>query len=115
MAFDPTALDDLAAALKAAGIRDVSTDLAALNLPGVWVQWAGVNENILAGSTITVRLVCISPDRDARRSMDVMATLYGQVLAVVDPVGPSTTGAISMPSDPTPYPALSIPFEIHTT
>lgn len=114
--FDPADIAALVEDLESAGIRDVTTDPAALNLPGVLVQLAGVREDVLAGTTLELRLLCVSPDRDPNRSMAILADLYNQVVDVIGgPTGTTTTGSLTLPTDATPYPVMAVPFDLFTS
>lgn len=113
VSFD--ALDELAVALKAGGVREASTDPAALNLPGVWVQATGITFDLLDGYTINARLVLIVADTGVARSMAALAELLTDVIAVVDPTDTVTATTATLPSNPARLPALAVPIDLTVT
>lgn len=75
-------IDDLVAALKAAGIR-AGVDPASLQAPAVWVQPLGGAIVTLDGSAQNVRLVGILPDQTVDRAYRAVVDHVNQVSAVV--------------------------------
>ena len=111
MALDFAVLDNLAAALVAAGIRSASVNPADVLLPGVWIQVAGVELDLLAGHTIGLNLVAITGDTGPARSMADLAETFNKVVTVIDPTGQSRMVSVTLPGNP-PLPGLSIPFDL---
>ena len=107
-----TALDDLAASLKAAGVRSASADPAEVNAPGVLVQLAGVELDRLAGYTLNARLLLVVPDNGHLRSRTALAELLSTVTTVVDPDDTITPVAVTLPGSPAPLPGLSVPVDL---
>lgn len=108
-----TAVDDLVALLKTAGIRSVSQDPATLNPPaGVWVQVLGFAFTRLAGYTIRTRLVVVATDLDHKRAAAALLKVANQVRTVVDPDGDVLAQTVLMP-DGTARPGLAIPCNLY--
>lgn len=106
-------LDDLGTALEAVdGIRTANVDPAKVTAPGVWIQGTGVDLDRLDGYTLTARLLLVVPDNGHRRAMTALAELLNLVLDVVDPAGTITPAEVTLPGDPAPLPALSVPVSL---
>lgn len=109
------ALDELAAELKAGGVREASTNPADLNLPGVWVQATGIDFDLLDGYTIHARLVLVVADNGVARSMTALAELLTDVVQVIGPSDTVTATTATLPSNPARLPALAVPIDLTVT
>lgn len=109
----PTVVDELVAALLAAGVREVTTEPEDLNLPGVLVQVRTVRPDLLAGSTYVLAVLCIDSGagrvRDTMTALSDLATL---VLTVVDPAADITSGTVALTEGTAPHPCLEITVEM---
>lgn len=122
--LNPADLDELVTALKAAGtpeqIRSVSLDSDRLQLPGVWVRFDGLRENVLAGLTVRVTLHLIVPAAGGlRRQLAALAELRNVVAPVVKsyggPSGDTTRVGVILPAGPPALPALAVPLDLLTS
>lgn len=124
--FNPDDLDELVDALKGADpsgeiIRSVSIDPDELQLPGVWVRFDGLTDNLLAGVTVNLTLFLIVPNAGGiKRVLAALAGLRNTVLPVVrtygGPNGPTTRSSVLLPgTTPTPMPALAVPLDLLTS
>lgn len=119
MAIDITgALADVVEAIEQAGPDDdqvnVTADPRAVRLPGVLVQFAGIDLDTLQGGTVQLRVLVIGQDRDDPRTVEVLEDLLDVVLdADLEVSGVITTVGVQLPSQPSPMPALAIPINVH--
>lgn len=114
--IDFAVVDQLAVDLVTGGVRSAGVDLAALQLPGVWVKFQTVTLDFLDGYTIGTTLYLIAADKDPRRTADDLAALFNEVTDVVEPsTGAAITAVeLAMP-DGTTLPALAFPFDLYAT
>lgn len=117
--LDVDDLDLLMAKIKAAGAKQVSMDIAALNLPGVWVNVTGFTPNVLSGLTIKLELVALSGNsKDPRRALkDVQPALNAILAAISAHGGPSSdpvTGVWQQQGNAARMPGVSVPFDLVT-
>lgn len=110
-----TPLDDLAATLRAGGVRSASRNPAEVNTPGVWVRFTGFEFEFLGGYTITATLHLVVADNGIDRSASALVELLNKVTAVVDPTGPVVPQSLILPSGPKALPGLAAPIALHVT
>lgn len=110
VAFAP--VDNLAAALRLAGVRSVEQDPAKLLTPGVWIKHAGFSFEYLDGYTHKLQLHLVVADNGYVRSRDALAELLNLVTAVVDPTDDPFFQGLILPSSPAPLPGLVVPFDL---
>lgn len=118
MAVDITgALADLVEAIKAADPDtpvDVTADPTQVRLPGILVQFAGIDLDTLQGHTVQARVLVIGQDRDDPRAVEQLETLLATALAAdLEVTGLITAVGVQLPTQPSPMPALSIPVNVH--
>lgn len=90
------ALQGLVDALRASDV-EASLDPSDLNLPGVYVTLDRIHDYTLAGrGVVSARVMLLAPDRDNRRALESLQTLYDDTTAVVDPTSDveATTAAL---------------------
>lgn len=118
------ARDDLVVALETAGAPAADLDRVAslvvtidptkLTLPGILVQFAGVDLDTLAGHTVQARALVIGPTRDDPRTLDNLnAGLLVVAAADLEVSGDITTAGVRVPQQPKPMPGLAVPVQIH--
>lgn len=124
--FNPADLDELVAALRGADpthelIRSVSLNPDEVQLPGVWVRFDQLEEDVLAGLTVrvTVHMIVSSAGGFARQlaGLAELRNLVKPVLATYGgPAGPTTrVGVIlSTSAGAQPMPALAVPLDLST-
>jgi hypothetical protein len=105
-------LDDLAAALKAGGVRSASTNPAEINTPGVWIRLTGISFDLLGGYTLNTVLHLVVADNGVQRSAVALVALLNKVTAVVDPSDTVTPAGVTLPANPAPLPGLAVPFDL---
>lgn len=123
--LNPADIAEVVAAIRAADpgadvIRSVSTDPAEVQLPGVWIRFDGLEENILAGLTVKLTLHLIVANAGGfARVLAGLAELRNLVKPVLTtyggPNGPTTRTAVILPSSTQPMPALAVPLDLLTT
>jgi hypothetical protein len=98
---------------QVAGI-DATIDPTKLALPGILVQFSGVDLDTLAGHTVLARVLVVAPQRDDPRSLDTLA--HGLMIvraADLEVTAPITTAGVRVPKHPKPMPGLSVPVQTH--
>ena len=111
----PAVVDAVVELLDTAGVRHVTADPSKLNLPGVLVQWSGVDVDLLAGQTHELRLLLVAPDRDDPRTLAALSDLLAAVVDVVEPSGPVRSRGVRLSTQPSPMPALEYPIRVTYT
>lgn len=105
----------VAAALPA-DVRNVSADPAELRLPGVLVQFAGLDLDTLQGYTVQARLLLLTGDAADPKVIKAWDELASHVLdADVEVTGVITAVPVTHPAHEAPMPGLSIPVNVHMT
>lgn len=122
--FNPADVDELVAAIRAADpdadvIRSVSINPTEVQLPGVWVRFDGLEEDVLAGLTVKLTVHVIVPNAGGfARVLAGLAQLRNLVKPVLTtyggPTGPTTRTGVILPSSTQPMPALAIPLDLLT-
>ena len=110
-------VDELVELLEAAGLS-VGWEPAALSLPGVWLNFAGLSYNSLAGLTVKLQLIVLAQDADPRSALMLLAPLINKVVDVLAPLGGPTDDPVSgvwTLRDGSRRPGISIPFDMLTT
>jgi hypothetical protein len=106
-AADPDAADESARI-------PVTADPRAVRLPGILVQFSGVDLDTLAGGTVQVRVLAIGNERDDPRVIEALEDLLDVVLAAdLEISDVITTRGVQLPNQAQPMPALSIPVNVH--
>lgn len=106
-------------ALVAAGVDqvagiDATIDPAKLVLPGILVQFAGLELDTLQGHTVLARVLVVAPQRDDPRSLDLLsAGVLVVTTADLELTGTITTAGVRVPKHPHPMPGLIVPVQIH--
>jgi hypothetical protein len=123
--FNPADIDELLAAVKAADptgelIRTVSLNPDEVQLPGVWVRFDGLDDNLLAGLTVKLTLHLIVPNAGGfSRVLGKLAELRNIVKPVIavygGPNGPTSRTSVILSTNTQPMPALAIPLDLLTT
>jgi hypothetical protein len=111
--LDLAPVAELRALLDGLGIRNAE-DPGQLTPPGVLVQLRGFSQTTLSGLQLDMRLFCVVPDQDHERASAELVALVNTVLTVLDPDGPITAAAVTLPGDPARLPSLSIPLNLYT-
>jgi len=97
-------------------IRSASSDPAMVNPPGVLTQVETITPDRLGSYTLRARVLLISPDRDADRAMETLATLLTAAQSVLGrPVDTVNAATVVLPADPTPLPCLIYPVDLDLT
>lgn len=123
--FVPADIDELVTALLAADpthevIRSVSLNPDEVQLPGIWIRFDGLDDNLLGGLTVklTVHLIVANAGGFAR----VLAALAGMrnlVKPVIagngGPSGQTTRTSVILSPNSQPMPALAIPLDLLTS
>ena len=100
--------------LKAEGLH-ATADPRALRVPGVLVQWTGVEVDLLDGATHDLRLLLVAADRDDPRTLASLSDLLDAVIEVIDPAGRIASRGVMVPTHPSPLPGLEYPVQVvHT-
>jgi hypothetical protein len=108
-------------ALVAADVDQVAGIVATIDptklaLPGILVQFAGLDLDTLAGHTVLARVLVVAPQRDDPRSLDTLNHGVMVVLAAnLEVTAPITSAGVRVPKHPKPMPGLSVPVQIHET
>lgn len=124
--FEPTDLDELVEAIKAADpthelIRSVSLNPDEVKLPGVWIRFDGLDDNLLGGVTVNLTLHLIVANAGGfARVLAGLAQLRNLVKPVVvgygGPNGRTTRTSVILPGNTsTPMPALAMPLDLLTS
>lgn len=123
--FNPADIDTLVAAIAAADathetIRTVSLNPDEVQLPGVWVRFDGLEENVLAGLTVKLTLHLIVANAGGfSRVLAGLADLRNLVKPVLTtfggPSGPTARTSVLLPGNTAPMPALAVPLDLLTT
>jgi hypothetical protein len=96
------------------GRKNVTSDATQLRLPGVLVQFAGMDLDTLAGYSVSARVLVITGDDKDADVIKAWEQLVGHVLdADVEVTGPITTAGVDLPQHDQPLPALAIPVRVH--
>jgi hypothetical protein len=116
------ALADVVDAIKAAdpdgadpaAAIPVTADPRAVRLPGILVQFAGIDLDTLVGGTVQVRVLVIGNERDDPRVIEALEDLLDVVIAAdLEVSGVITTRGVQLPNQAQPMPALAIPVNVH--
>lgn len=112
MSFLP--VSDLAAAIKAAGVRQASVDPAELTAPPfVYLKPNGIDYDLLDGFTLILDLVCVVSPGKRPTVLKNLAELLNKVTTVVAPDGTVTTATYSAaPGVGAGLPALVVPYRL---
>lgn len=94
--------------------RTATTDPAAVRLPGVLVQFAGLDLDTLAGYSVSGRALVITGDDTDPDVIKAWEDLVGHVLdADIEVTGPIAVAGVDLPTHEQPLPALAIPVRVH--
>lgn len=123
--FNPEDIAELIAAVQATDptkelIRTVSMDPDKVRLPGVWVRFDGLDDNVLAGVTVKLTLHLIVQNAGGfTRVLAELAQLRNLVKPAVagygGPNGPTTRTSVILAANAQPMPALAIPLDLLTS
>lgn len=122
--FNPADIDELVADLLAADpdhdtLRSVSLNPDEVNLPGVWVRFDGLDDNLLAGVTVKLTLhLIVGNSGGFSRVLDQLAAMRNLIKPVLvrygGPNGPTVRTSVILPANTTPMPALAMPLDLLT-
>lgn len=122
--FNPADIDELVADLLATDpdndvIRSVSLNPDEINLPGIWIRFDGLDDNLLAGVTVKLTLHLIVGNAGGfKRVLAQLAAMRNLVKPAVvrygGPNGPTTRTSVILPGNTTPMPALAMPLDLLT-
>lgn len=123
--FNPADLDELVAALKAADpsaevIRSVSFNPDEVNVPGIWIRFDGLDDDLLAGCTVKLTLHLIVANAGGfARVLAALAGMRNLVKPVVagygGPSGTTTRTSVLLSGTAAPLPALAVPLDLLTS
>ena len=121
--FNPADLDELVDALGALDpvvVRSVSLNPDEVNLPGIWIRFDGLNDNVLAGLTVRLTLhLIVGNGGGFARVLAALADMRNLVKPVVagygGPTGPTARTSVILSAGTQPMPALAIPLDLLTS
>jgi hypothetical protein len=110
------ALDHIVTAIRAQlpEPKNATSDPAKLRVPGVLVQFAGLDLTTLAGLDVNARALVVAGDDEDPDVIKSWEALVGHVLdADLEVTGPITPAGVDLPTHDQPLPALVIPVRVH--
>lgn len=112
--MDFSQLTELQTLLVDGGLRDVSTDIAQVKVPGIWIKAPTVSRDTLSGGfKLDVELVLIVSKTSNDRALAALAELLTAVALLIDQSGPCVPGTILMP-DASVLPMMRYPVQLYT-
>lgn len=117
--LDLADVDVLAAALVTGGIKSATRNRAALRVPGVLIQLAGIQPAGYQALEVSLQLLLIANDDDDNRTWAELADLHNKTITVLSALGAQygrfVGDLVTLPGAPhNQLPALSVPVQFLT-
>lgn len=117
--LNPADLDQLATALRDAGVRSVDYDPAQVHAPGIWLRLDTLTPATMDGGVeVGLTMFPVVAATGTTRSLGALSELLDLALPVLQAwasgYGAATVTGLALPGSSAPLPALSLPFTLHT-